>query len=219
LLAGLLGDVHGLVCFQVTLKLCSGGATIAAAVAYWLCPPPLFPPRGSPTARGSPTTMNDAPVTRHSSLSTFAKPPSPPSSSSPSSPLSVTPSPLAVAAWSAPFLVATVAAAWMVAASNTSARGRGGGGSGAAVAAAVVACKWSVAYAKTSLFVAYHPHRAAAAASDDGTPGASSVPTCRVTTRVDDSGSVLRWGGAGIQVGGLLGAFLFFTLTIFVHVL
>ena len=66
----------------------------------------------------------------------------------------------------------------------------------------VVVCKVALAFTKAVLFVSFHPSTAAAP-----------------TGLAQGAGDCLRWGGAGIQAGSLVGACLFFLLTVVWRVL
>ena len=64
----------------------------------------------------------------------------------------------------------------------------------------VTACKWTVTYGKTALFLVYHPD---GDASPEGTEHGDDLPP-----------DLFRWAGAGIQLGGLVGSVIFFVLTV-----
>jgi hypothetical protein len=90
---------------------------------------------------------------------------------------------------------------------------------------AVVGCKLSLTFLKTSLFVSYHPQNTRN--NNDvingykrrSYGGVVDLENEDDTRRVrkgapGDGGVVMRWGGFGIQVGGLIGAIAFFVLTV-----
>ena len=75
----------------------------------------------------------------------------------------------------------------------------------------VTACKWTVTYGKTALFLVYHSSGATP------TPAAAQSQNARHgdDDNTDDlSPDLFRWAGAGMQVGSLFGSLIFFTLTI-----
>jgi len=65
----------------------------------------------------------------------------------------------------------------------------------------VVVLKWGVVYGKTCIFV--------------GMPTTETLTSCSTSTGAPaPTYDVYRWGGVGIQIGGVTGSLLFFLLTV-----
>eukprot|EP00939_MAST-03C_sp_MAST-3C-sp1_P003918 g3918.t1 len=95
-------------------------------------------------------------------------------------------------------LVIAATSLWMIcAAANVSALTSASFSPGWAVTI-VVACKCAIAFSKTALFLHFFRDSSSVAPSDDNTTSAE----------------VFRHGGAGIQLGALVGALVFFVLTV-----
>mmetsp|Transcript_6752 Transcript_6752/g.15476 ORF Transcript_6752/g.15476 Transcript_6752/m.15476 type:complete len:114 (+) Transcript_6752:505-846(+) len=91
--------------------------------------------------------------------------------------------------------------------------GWGSGLSGEAGTGAVVACKCALAYLKASLFLAAHPDSSTRRGLSGEAPSEAPRGGGGALSRGDGE-ETLRYGGAGVQVGGLVGSLLFFVLTV-----
>ena len=78
--------------------------------------------------------------------------------------------------------------------------------------ALIVLCKITIAYTKTALFLLYFrvPSGDAGVDIEDALLEGEE----HVSNTLSKEDVVFRWGGAGIQAGGFVGAILFFLLTV-----
>ena len=203
---------------SIALKLSAAGATIFSALAYSCCPPPVFQFCGVDAdayTPGAPECLSDSDGAEQQTPRGFDL--------ARGAARTVRLSTRGALSWGGLSAIIVSTSAWMVVASRqyTVFSNGGGGGesssgaSSVAAVAAVVLCKWALAFTKTALFVAFHP---LSEPHDPGTteslaPGEVAEDATPPPAATSPNGSVLRWGGAGIQVGGLIGAAVFFSLT------
>ena len=74
----------------------------------------------------------------------------------------------------------------------------------------IVLCKITIAYTKTALFLLYFRVPSEGVDIEDALLEGEE----RVSNTLSKEDVVFRWGGAGIQAGGFVGAILFFLLTV-----
>lgn len=238
----------------MSLKLSAAGATVAAGLSHHCCPPPVLVPVRPPSRGRSALSEAQAPNADdedpdggggHMALLHHAA-----DGKTPRKPLRAHPgggggcvqelevSTAGVVAWGTVAAVALGSAVFMVVAARSFTMFGAGSGDGAWASAAcavggVVLCKCAVAFAKTALFVSFHPHvdlsppptmAGVVATAAAGNSGGRSVEHGEGASGgrggpASDSGDVMRWGGFGIQAGGLVGAIVFFLLTVNFRVL